>query len=131
MGRVIRVVKIVTLCAVAAAVAAAAGPAALSQAEGGLWEISRQGEAPVQMCIADPSTLAQFEHRGRACTGVAVREAASSLTIHYTCTGGGFGQSEITVITPRSLRVQTQGISDSLPFNYVFQARRLQDCTAH
>ena len=32
------------------------------------------------------------------------------------------------MLTPRSLRIETQGISDSLPFNYVLQARRVGDC---
>jgi len=32
------------------------------------------------------------------------------------------------LITPRSIRIETQGISDNLPFNYVIQARRVGDC---
>jgi hypothetical protein len=32
------------------------------------------------------------------------------------------------VITPRSLRISTQGISDNLPFNYLLQARRVGEC---
>jgi hypothetical protein len=32
------------------------------------------------------------------------------------------------VLTPRSLRIATQGISGGLPFNYVLQARRVDDC---
>ena len=52
----------------------------------------------------------------------------SSTAIDYSCGGAGFGHSEITVLTPRSLRIETQGISDGLPFNYVLQARRVDDC---
>jgi len=33
-------------------------------------------------------------------------------------------------VTPRSLRLDTQGISDGLPFHYVAQARRVGDCPA-
>ena len=44
--------------------------------------------------------------------------------IDYTCAGGGFGQSKITVLTPRSVRIETQGIADHAPFNYVVQAQR-------
>ena len=40
----------------------------------------------------------------------------------------GFGHSEVTLLTPRSLRIATQGISDGLPFNYVLQAHRIADC---
>jgi hypothetical protein len=32
------------------------------------------------------------------------------------------------LITPRSIRIETQGISGDLPFNYVLQARRVGDC---
>jgi len=50
--------------------------------------------------------------------------------IHYSCPGNEFGRSTMTVITPRSLRIETQGISDNLPFAYVLQARRVGECTA-
>jgi len=34
----------------------------------------------------------------------------------------------MTLITPRSLRIDTQGISDNLPFHYQLYARRVSDC---
>jgi hypothetical protein len=49
--------------------------------------------------------------------------------VQYTCGAAGFGRTQIDVLTPRSLRISTQGISDGLPFNYVMQARRMGDCT--
>ena len=48
--------------------------------------------------------------------------------IDYNCGAAGFGHSEVNVITPRSIRIATQGISDGLPFNYVLQAHRIADC---
>jgi hypothetical protein len=51
--------------------------------------------------------------------------------IDYKCINGGYGQTKITVLTPRSLRIETQGISANLPFNYKIQARRIGDCPAH
>jgi hypothetical protein len=113
------------------ALAAAAGPSALSQAEGGLWEVARSGVAPVRQCVAKPATLAQFEHRNSTCTPTLVRDAGTTATIHYTCTGGGFGHSNVTVLTRRSLRIETQGISNGAPFKYVFQARRVGNCPGH
>ena len=50
--------------------------------------------------------------------------------VAYRCTGRDFGRSKLTVLTPRSLRIETQGISDGLPFNYVLQARRVGGCPA-
>lgn len=111
--------------------AAATTPAALSSIPGGLWEVTRTGAEPVRLCVADPVTLAQFEHRDSSCTRDVVRDAGTGATIHYTCTGGGFGHSSVKVITPRSLRVETQGISGNAPFKYVLQARRVGNCPGH
>jgi len=51
------------------------------------------------------------------------------VLVHYTCARGGFGRSKIDVLTPRSIRIETQGIADDLPFNYVIQARRVGECS--
>ena len=74
------------------------------------------------------SLLARFEHRAKACTSRTIRENGSVSAIDYKCGAAGFGESEVTLLTPRSLRISTQGISDGLPFNYVLQARRVGDC---
>lgn len=111
--------------------AAAAPASVLSTAETGLWEITRTGAGPVRLCVAKIDALAQFEQRGTKCDRDIIREGASSATVHYTCPGGAFGESVISLVTPRSLRVATQGISAGAPFNYIFQARRVGDCPAH
>ena len=113
------------------ALAAAVSPSALSNAQGGLWEVARNGSAPVRLCLANPVALAQFEHRGANCSRTVIRDGDTTATIHYTCAGGNFGQSDLTLVTPRSLRVTTQGISANAPFKYTFQARRVGDCPAH
>jgi len=111
---------------------AAAQPSALAGVAPGLWEIrGAPGAAkPVRQCVAQVAALAQFEHRGQSCTRVLINSEGASATYHYTCAAGGFGQSSISVITPRALRVETQGISDNAPFNYVLQAHRIGDCPA-
>jgi hypothetical protein len=116
--------------AAALALTAAARPSALAQAQPGLWEISGApgARAPARQCVADIATLARFEHRSRACSATVLKDGGSSIQIDYSCGGAGFGHSQIDVITPRSLRIATQGISDGLPFNYVLQARRVDDC---
>jgi hypothetical protein len=125
-----------TILAVAAAVPAVAAlaaspPSALSQVAAGMWEISGApgAQAPVRQCVADVMALAQYEHRGRSCSRKVLSDGARSTLINYSCGSAGFGQSQIDVITPRSLRISTQGISEQLPFNYVLQARRVGDCT--
>ena len=116
-----------------AAVWAAPRPAALAQASPGLWEIYRlpgRRAAAAHECVADVAALAQYEHRGHRCTSTVVSDGPITTVIQYSCPGGGFGRSTLTMITPRSLRIETQGISDNLPFNYVLQARRVGDCPA-
>jgi len=117
-------------CAAALSIGAAQAPKALAPISGGLWEISGApgAKAPVRQCVADVALLAQFEHRGRACSRDIVSDEPGSTVIHYSCGHAGFGRSEIEVVTPRSLRISTQGISGDLPFNYVLQARRVGDC---
>ena len=127
----IRLRPAIALGILAFALPAAAPPSALGQAAGGEWEVSRPGSPPVKLCVAKPERLAQFEHRDAACKLDIIRDSGSDATISYTCPGGSFGQSRITALTPRSLRIETQGISDGAPFKYVLQARRMGDCQAH
>ncbi|HSQ99118.1 MAG TPA: hypothetical protein VLM36_04295 [Sphingomicrobium sp.] len=110
--------------------AIAAGTSALAQVSGGLWEISGAPGAtePVRQCVTDVLLLAQYEHRGKVCARTVLRDEGLSVTISYKCGAAGFGESEIEVLTPRSLRISTQGISDQLPFNYVLQAHRVGEC---
>jgi hypothetical protein len=114
----------------ALALTAAARPLALAQAQPGLWEISGApgSRSPIRQCVADVTALARFEHRSANCSAKVLKDAGTMAQIEYSCGGAGFGHSEITVLTPRSLRIATQGISGGLPFNYVLQARRLDDC---
>ena len=114
----------------AVALSAAAPLPSFAQVQGGLWEISGApgAKAPVRQCVGDVGQLARFEHRAKSCSAKVLKTAGSSTSIEYSCGGAGFGHSEIEVITPRSLRIATQGISDGLPFNYVLQARRVDDC---
>jgi hypothetical protein len=113
----------------ALALVAAKPPAALSLAMPGMWEFAGQGShVPTRECVADLAVLARFEHRANSCNVTLIKDAANATVADYTCAGAGFGHSEIEVVTPRSLRISTQGISGGMPFNYVLQARRVGDC---
>jgi hypothetical protein len=118
--------------AAALALMGAQQPAALAQTQPGLWEITGApgASAPIRQCVANVASLAQFEHRGKPCKLRVTTDRPSSALFDYSCGAAGFGRSQVDVITPRSLRIDTQGISDQLPFNYVIQARRIGDCPA-
>jgi len=97
---------------------------------GGLWEVSRSatGAGAEKICVPQASVLAQWEHRRAQCTRVVISSTSTEAVIHYTCPTGEFGHSKLKVITPRTLRIETQGISGGFPFNYVLHARRVGDC---
>ena len=115
---------------VAVTAGAAEQPPSFGQAQPGLWEISGApgSKTPVRQCVADVAALARFEHRAANCTAKVLKSSGSTTAIEYSCGGAGFGHSEVQVITPRSLRISTQGISGGLPFNYVLQVHRVDDC---
>jgi hypothetical protein len=110
--------------------AAAQQPSALGMTSPGEWELSGVpgSKGTVRQCVTDLSALAQFEHRAQHCAAKTLSDKGNSTIIQYTCRGADFGRTQIDVLTPRSLRISTQGISDGLPFNYVLQARRIGDC---
>lgn len=122
--------RLAGLLTVGALALGGAAPAALRGVAGGSWEVSRSanGHDATRLCVADPAVLAQFEHRGGACTRVILSDRPGEAVIHYTCQGGDFGRTRLSVITPRSLRLDTQGISRGLPFSYQLHARRAGDC---
>ncbi len=110
---------------------AAAAPRALAPASGGLWQVAHSAKgAPEQsLCVADPILIGQWEHRGGHCSRVILSDEGDRTVINYSCTDGGFGRSVITVLTPRTLRVATQGIAADGPYNYILHARRVGNCT--
>lgn len=133
MGRV----RLITLSGAAIAavllLSAAQRPRALAPTSPGLWEVSGlpNKAAPLRQCVTDTALLARLEHRGQNCTQTVISDTPATTVIEYKCSQGGFGQSKMTLITPRSLRIETQGISAGYPFNYVVQARRVANCDVH
>ncbi|QDP20138.1 DUF3617 domain-containing protein [Sphingomonas xanthus] len=130
MRHPVRIVSIGIFALSASFLAAAAVPRALAPAAGGLWEVSQNanGSGANRVCVPSPQMLAQFEHRNNRCTQEIVRDQGSEAVIRYSCAEGGFGQSRVTMLTPRSLRIETQGISGNLPFHYQLHARRIGNC---
>jgi hypothetical protein len=100
---------------------------------GGYWEVSRSatGVRPTKLCVPQAVLFAQWEHRRARCKREVISSSATDSVVSYTCPSGDFGRSHIRVITPRTLRIETQGISQGFPFNYTLHARRIGDCPAH
>ena len=130
-SKMIRQVSPFLLLAVAGVtVAATPRPSLLGKAAGGEWSVSRSadGSNPVKLCVAHPGALARWEHRGEACGQVELSARGNETVANYSCPAGDFGHSKISVITPRSLRIDTQGIHRGEPFFYQLHARRTGNC---
>jgi len=110
---------------------AAGSPIALAPARPGLWEVGRSatGTDARRTCVREPIALSQWEHRAERCTRVILADRGNRILVDYTCADGGFGRSEMTLVTPRSIKIATQGISRDGPFAYTLHARRLGNCT--
>jgi hypothetical protein len=128
----IRPSKVMAAAVVAVtSLAAAANAPVLEGVSGGIWEVSGNKAPAARICAADPLQLASYEHRAVPCTRTLVRGSAASAVVTYSCSNGGFGQSTISLITPRSLHIETQGISGGAPYQYTLEARRVGDCAHH
>lgn len=106
---------------------------ALAQLEPGLWQLRDLDEAgarPQSLCVADPHILMQIQHRNSPCTRLVIANDPKGATVHYTCPATGFGRTSLRVETPRLAKIDTQGISDKIPFAYRIEARRTGACTA-
>ena len=116
--------------ALVCAASTAALPRALAPASGGWWQVadSAKGAPRHSLCLADPLLLGQWEHRAKRCSRTILSDQGNKTVISYTCPDGGFGRSELSLLTPRTIRVATQGISAGGPFNYVLHARRAGNC---
>lgn len=109
----------------------ARGVAVLGKLEPGAWQLREVGgnrRAPASLCLGDPHLLLQLEHRNAPCSRLIVHQDDRSATVHYTCPAAGYGQTLLTVETPRLVKVDTQGIVGSRPFSYRLEARRVGDC---
>jgi hypothetical protein len=135
MGRINRVLLVGAGVSGLLILAAARPPGAggIALASPGLWEITGipNAETASRQCLANTGALSRLEHRDQRCTETVLSQTDKMTLIDYQCTNGGYGHTKITVLTPRSLRIETQGISGNLPFNYKIQARRVGDCPAH
>jgi hypothetical protein len=116
--------------AVAAAPQVAAPSAALSRIETGRYELKEVGsDAPAKLvCIADAAMLIQLQHPGAACSRLVIADSPDSTTVNYSCASGGHGRTVVTITTPRSFDISTQGIAGGAPFDVDYQGRRIGPC---
>jgi hypothetical protein len=130
-GAVMQIASAEPVTAPAAPTAAGAAPmslAALKPLETGLWQLDVKGRAPRQLCVVDPVNLVQIEHDQAGCSRFVIANDPKVSTVHYSCQRTGWGRTTVRVETPRTVVIQTQGISRNAPFDYTVEARRIGAC---
>ena len=110
--------------------APATAPPLLPGVEPGQWEVSRSatGNNARSGCVRDIALLATYAHAGDRCERTLVSSGPREVVLALDCGGGDFGRSTITVTTPRSLKIETQGVRGGEPYDFSIYARRAGDC---
>lgn len=106
------------------------GPLALAGVEPGLWEVSRTatGQGARRVCLTDMVLLATYAHAGDRCERTMLVDQPGQLIMHLDCGEGDFGRSRLSVTTPRSLKLESQGVHKGEPYNLTLYARRVGEC---
>ena len=102
----------------------------LATIEPGQWQLTdTASDAGRSLCVRDPRALLQLGHADTAqCSRFVVSQSPRELTVHYTCPGAGHGHTTIGIVTPRSIKLETQGIAGGLPFQHSYAGRRVGAC---
>ena len=104
----------------------------LDQLDHGTWEVRlRDGSRTVYpLCIDSGRRLIQLRHPLSTCDRVVVDDQANAVTVQYTCRGQGYGRTSIRRESNRLVQIDTQGIAEGLPFDFLAEARRTGECPA-
>lgn len=132
----IRSLRWVAAALVLASGAAVAQPAAaptltaMRAVAPGNWSLRASGspEAARASCFADTAAFLRLRLRAAQCSRFVIDDTPRLSTVHYTCPGIGHVRTTIHVDTPRSLRIESEGIADGMPFADAYEARRIGNC---
>lgn len=96
----------------------------------GSWSLRETGAAgPARTsCFADTTAFLRLRLRSEQCSRFVIEDTPRVATVHYTCPGIGHVRTTVHVDTPRSLRIESEGIADGMPFADAYEARRLGSC---
>lgn len=107
-----------------------AGLGMLDQLDAGRWELRLRepGGRAERLCLRDGRRLIQLRHAQYQCERFVVSDQPGDVTIQYTCPGRGYGRTHIHRETDRTVQIESQGIADGLPFNFVAEGRWIGEC---
>lgn len=101
---------------------------AIGTIERGQWQLKQPDGSVRKLCLTAPSALFQLRHAGLQCKQTVLSAQGQATSVRYECAGHGYGQTTVTVETPRLVRVETAGIIDGAPFEDEYEARKLGPC---
>jgi hypothetical protein len=103
---------------------------AFDRIEPGQWQLrALDNSVPVRkLCIDDAYALVQLRHPGAACTRFVLSNEPQTATVHYTCSGAGYGRTTIRVETGQLVRIESQGLANRSPFQVTLEGRRIGNC---
>lgn len=106
--------------------------AMLDQLESGRWELRPRDArgSSEQICLQDGRRLIQLRHPASICQRLIVSDGPGEVIVQYTCRGRGYGRTHIRRETGRLVQIESQGIVDGLPFDFVAEGRRIGECAA-
>lgn len=106
--------------------------AMLDQLESGQWELRlRDGRTLVErLCVNNGRQLIQLRHPEPACDRFIIDDKPGEVTVQYTCRGRGYGRTHIRRETNQLVQIDSQGIAEGLPFDFIAEARRIGDCSS-
>lgn len=105
------------------------GGAMLASLTKGEWTIRfRDGGPDRKICVRNGNELVQLRHKSSNCSRFVVEDAASQVTIQYSCGGNGYGRTSIRKETSSLVQLESQGIANGLPFQLTAEARRTGSC---
>lgn len=102
---------------------------AFNRLQPGAWQLrALDGSPPRRICLANGDELIQLGHPGASCSRFVLSNEAELATIHYTCTGHGYGRTTVKVETPQLVQLDSQGLIDRSPFQVAYEGRRVGEC---
>ena len=88
----------------------------------------RSGAVIQRICVPHGRQLVQLRHPGPPCDIYVIEDQPNEVVAQYTCRGRGYGRTHIRRESNRLVQMDGTGIADGLPFEFVFEARRVGDC---
>lgn len=95
----------------------------------GEWSLKfRDGSVARKLCVRTGAELLQLRHAGARCSQYVVEDLVGKVTVQYTCTGSGFGRTSIRRETSSLVQIESQGIAEGAPFQFLAEARHTGPC---